>query len=530
MAPQPAYVKSSRPFSPADLSLGDLLVQCAAQAPDRIALKFLDPGGPVQEITYADLLARAMDAAQDLKDRFAPGERLVIWMGNRHEWTIAQFAAAMAGLVVVAINPGCGSTELRYFLDQSGARGILHERSFRGRAQVDLLDPLRPDLPDLHHVLCIDDWPEFGRGGRSGPLPAVDPMAPAMIQYTSGTTGKPKGALLSHGGLVNATRSSEQTFALPQGAGWVNTVPMYTTSGSVFVTLMSLWNLGTQIMLPGFDPELVFQAVARHGGNFVPLVPTMALALLDHPGRAAQDLSALEVVVIGGSTIAPALINRIDAELGAEVMVIFGQTEACSTLCLTSRGDTMDHLTQTVGYPLGGIEIRIADPQTGATLAMGEIGEICARGPSVMLGYYNMPDKTAEALDGDGWLHTGDLGLLDPDGYPRITGRLKDMIIRGGSNIYPREVEGVLAEMPGVADSAVFGIPDAHYGEVVVAAIRPKADANLTEAAVQDWLGTRIARYKVPAHVWFVDGFPLTASGKIQKFELRDRFLAARSA
>ena len=523
----PAYVKSARPFAPAELSLGDLLRQAAAEVPDRIALKYLGPGDAVQDISYAALLARATDAAQDLAARFAPGDRLAIWMGNRPDWTVAQFAAAMAGLVVVAINPGCGSVELRYFLHQSGARGILHDRSFRGRAQADLLDPLRADLPGLAHALCIDDLPGFGLGGRTGPLPAVDPMAPAMIQYTSGTTGKPKGALLSHRGLVNATKASEETFALPAGSGWVNTVPMYTTSGSVFVTLMALWNRGTQILLPGFDPELVVQAVERHGGSFVPLVPTMALAVLDDPGRAGRDLSALQVVVIGGSTIAPALIGRIDAELGAEVMVIFGQTEACSTLCLTSRGDTMDHRTQTIGYPLGGIEIRIADPATGATLAMGEVGEICARGPSVMLGYYNLPDQTAEALDADGWLHTGDLGQLDPDGYPRITGRLKDMIIRGGSNIYPREVEGVLAEMPGIADSAVFGLPDAHYGERVAAAIRLRPGASVTEAEVQDWLSSRIARYKVPSHVWVVDAFPLTASGKIQKFELRARFLDA---
>lgn len=520
-----AYVKSNRPFDPAETTLGGLLAGAAAAVPDRVALRFLAPGGVV-ELTYAEWLARAQDVAQDLATRFAPGDRLVIWMGNCPDWSIAQFGAAMAGLIVVAINPGCAPAELQYFLSQSGARGIILNRDFRGRDQLALIEALRSDLPALEHV--IEPGTGFGRAGRHGTLPDPDPQDAAMIQYTSGTTGKPKGALLSHRGLVNATRASEQVFALPAGSGWVNTVPMYTTSGSVFVTMMALWNRGTQIMLPGFDPELVFQAVETHGGSFVPLVPTMALAVLDHPARAGRDLSALEVVVIGGSTIAPTLIARIDAELGAEVMVIFGQTEACSTLCLTPRGDTMEHLTTTIGYPLAGNEIRIIDPATGRPLAMGEVGEICARGPSVMLGYYNMPEKTAEALDSDGWLRTGDLGSLTPDGYPRLTGRLKEMIIRGGSNIYPREVEAALAELPGIADSAVFGIPDAHYGEQVIAAIRLRAGITLTEAMMRGWLAERIAKYKIPSQFWVVDGFPLTASGKIQKFELRAQYLAAQ--
>ncbi|MGR3425126.1 MAG: class I adenylate-forming enzyme family protein [Sagittula sp.] len=521
-----AYVKSARPFTPAEITVGALLRDAAVEAPGATALATLrDPDGTRQSLTYADLLARAEAVAQDLMTRFAPGDRLVIWAGNRLDWTVTQFGAAMAGLIVVAINPGCAKGELRYFLDQSQARGIVMERGNRGRDQMALLDELRTELPTLEHVIDLDDW-TLAPG--NAPLPLVKPSDPALIQYTSGTTGKPKGALLTHRGLVNATKSSAQTFGLAAGSTWLNTVPMYTTSGAVFVTMMAMWNRGRQLMLPGFDPELVCRAVDEDGANFMPLVPTMALAVLNHPGRAGRDFSALDTVVIGGSAIAPSLVTRVDAELGAEVFVIFGQTEACSTLCLTSRGDSIERKTTTVGYPIAGTEIRIVDPVTGQTVKTGEIGEICARGPSIMSGYFRMPDQTAEALDPEGWLRTGDLGRMDEDGYPWITGRLKEMIIRGGSNIYPREIEDILIEMPGVTEAAVFGIPDEHYGETAVAAVRLAPGAEVDEAAILAHLGEHVARYKVPGAVWVVDAFPLTASGKVQKFELRNRYLSTR--
>lgn len=520
-----AYVRSNRLFEPSDLSIGGLLRQVASEAPDLHALKHLRAeDGQQRVMTYRELLSQAEDAARQLLKRHAPGDRIAILSGNRFEWTIAQFAAAIAGLTVVAINPGCAVDELRYFLEQSGASGIIFSETNRGRNLFDIVARLRQELPLLKHAISFEAWSDFGRHGGSEPLPKVDPLTPALIQYTSGTTGKPKGAQLSHRSLVNATKGSEEVFALEKGSVWLNTVPMYTTSGSVFVTMMAMWNRGTQLMLPAFDPELVCRGIEEEEAAFAPFVPTMALAVLNHPGLHARDLSSLRVVVVGGSTIAPDLVTRIDRELGADTMVIFGQTEAASTLCLTDRKDTMEHKTGTIGYPLGGIEIRIADPKTGQTLKTGEVGEICARGPSIMLGYYRMPEATAETLDKDGWLHTGDLGYLNEDGYPQISGRLKDVIIRGGSNIYPREIEDVLAGMEGVADSAVFGISDPHYGEIAVVAIRRQAGSSITVETVKTFASGKLARYKVPSHVWFVDAFPMTASGKIQKFALRKTF------
>lgn len=522
MTQQQAYVRSNRPFEQADITLGALLNDAVRDAPDHVALTTM-PGPGSSSLTYSELQARATAVAHGLLTRFEPGDRIVIWSGSRLEWTITQFAAALAGLVLVAVNPGAARGELRYVLEQSGARGIVLERTFKDRDQLALLSEISDDLTDLHHVLEIDD-PALASAAQTSPLPEVLPSDAALIQYTSGTTGRPKGALLTHRGLVNSTKSSEQVFGMDRGSVWLNTVPMYTTSGSVFVTMMSIWNRGTQLMMSGFDPDAVCRAVSDHKAAFVPVVPTMALAVLEAAKRSNYDFSPLKVIVIGGSAIAPDLIDRLDTEIGGEVFVVFGQTESCSTLCLTEAGDTMAHKTQTVGYPIAGTEIRIADPKTGTTLKTGEIGEICARGPSVMSGYFRMPEQTDEAIDADGWLHTGDLGSLDPDGYPRITGRLKEMIIRGGSNIYPREIEEVLNQVDGVAEVAVFGVPDDHYGEVAVAAVRCHEGRSFKAEELLEAVTDSLARYKVPSDVWFLDAFPMTPSGKIQKFELRNMY------
>ena len=524
-----ATVRSSRPFTPEDLTLGDLLRKIAAEVPNKKALTLLreKASGEQRSWTYAQWLEAAEAVARQLLEKFKPGEHITIWASNRPEWLFVQFGAALAGLVVVAISPASRSHELRYVLQQSDSVGVIYGKRMGAVDGTALLDSLRPELPLLRETIAFEDWTDLGqRPAQPRPLPIVMPRQPAMIQYTSGTTGKPKGAMISHHSLVNATKTVETSFELERGSVWLNTVPLYTTSGCVFATLTSMWNRGTQVLLSHFDAELVFRGIEEERANWIPLVPTMAVAVLDHPSRPTRDLSSLQVVVAGGSPVAPELVKRIEHELGVDFVMVFGQTESSAAVCLTTRKDTLEHRTSTIGYPLGGVELRICDPETGRTLQYGETGEICIRGALTLLSYYNMPEASVKAIDADGWLHSGDLGTLAEDGYPKITGRLKDMIIRGGSNIYPREIEDVLSEHPGIAESAVFGIPDATYGEVVVAAIRSKPGALLDQAGLTSFRGERVARYKLPSHVWFIDQFPLTPSGKVQKFVLREQFAA----
>ncbi len=527
---QPAYFKSTRPFAPEELSIGDFLRKIANECPDKRALTMLrDPAtGEQRAWTYAEVLEISEAVAQQLLLQFKPGDHITLWSSNRPEWLFVQFGAAMAGLVLVAVSPASRSHELGYVLQQSDSVGIIYTRHMAKTDCGALLESLRPECPKLKVAIAFDDWADFGKRPANAPaLPVVKPRQPAMIQYTSGTTGKPKGALIAHYSLVNATKTIENTFELERHSVWLNTVPLYTTSGCVFANFTCIWNRGNQVLLPNFDPVLVFRGVTEENANWIPLVPTMAIAVLDHPDRAKCDFSSVKVVVTGGSAVAPELVQRIERELKADFMMVFGQTESSSAVCLSHRKDTVEHRTGTIGYPLGGFELRICDPETNRTLNFGEIGEICMRGPSVMLSYYNMEEASKAAIDGEGWLHSGDLGTLSEEGYPQITGRLKDMIIRGGSNIYPRELEDVFSEHPDIAESAVFGIPEAKYGELVVAAIRLRPGATLDSAGVAAYLQDRVARYKVPSYVWFVDQFPLTPSGKIQKFVLRDQYLAA---
>jgi fatty-acyl-CoA synthase len=524
-----AYVRSSRPFSPESMSIGDLLRKMAAEAPHRKALLLLKDSdtGEQRSWDYAQLLAVSEATAHRLLEKFKPGEHVTLWSPNRPEWLFVQFGAALAGLVLVAVSPACTARELSYALQQSNSAGVIFTRQMGAKDYGVLLESIPAQCPALRESIALDDWRDWGAAlAPASSLPAVQPKQAAMIQYTSGTTGKPKAALLSHHSLVNTAKTVDSAFELERGSIWMNTVPLYTTSGCVFTTLAALWNQGTQLLLPRFDAELVFRGVEEEHANWIPLVPTMAVAVLDHPTRPSRDFSSVKVVVTGGSPVSPDLVKRVERDLGVDFVMVFGQTETSGAVCLSKRKDTLEHRTATIGYPLGGVELRITDPETNRTRAIGEIGEICIRGSPAMLGYYNMPEATEAAIDADGWLHTGDLGTLRADGYPQITGRLKDMIIRGASNIYPRELEDVLNEHPSIAESAVFGIPEPKYGEFVVAAIRLRQNAALDQDGVTAYLGERIARYKLPAHVWFVDAFPLTPSGKIQKFILRDAFLA----
>jgi fatty-acyl-CoA synthase len=508
-----------------DCTIGDLLRRVAAEVPDRTALVDGQPDPQARRRwTYAELLAEAETVAKALLTRFEPGDRLAIWAPNRPEWVLLQLGAGLAGIVLVTVNPAYGAHELRYVLQQSRAAGIIHEHSYRGVSMTSLVEEVRPDLPELRHTICFDDWDDFT---ASAPvdlvLPTVLPSDPCQIQYTSGTTGFAKGALLYHLGAVNAARYSAVRAGFQEGNTWINPIPLFHVGGSVLGCIGTISCRGVHVVVPGFEPGLVLELIEAEHGSLILTVPTILLALLDHPDRPTRDLSSIRTVMSGSTTVAAELVRRTKKDLDCDFSILFGQTEVHGVLTQTHPTDTDEDQAETIGQALPHVEIKVADTTSGEVVPIGVQGEICARGYQTMLGYFEMPDASAVALDAEGWLHTGDIGAMDARGYLTITGRLKDIIIRGGENIHPREVEERLLEHEGVAEVAVIGVPDPRWGEQVGAVIRATTpEMPPTVAALREHCRERLATFKTPKLWYLVDEWPLTPSGKIQKFVLRE--------
>jgi fatty-acyl-CoA synthase len=527
-------------------SIGSVLRDAAARAPGAIALVdgHADPALR-RQWTFAALLADAERAARALLTRFTPGERIAVWSPNRPEWVILEFAAALAGLTLVTVNPAYRGDELAHVLGHSAAEGLFHA----GGQQAGILAEIRGRLPKLRDELSFEDWAAFtaagdgvAGGGVAGGgvaaarlLPDVDPSSAAQVLYTSGTTGRPKGAVLTHRGLTNNARIAFETAGIGAGDVEINPMPMFHVGGSALFTLGGVQATVTQVLMPRFSPALELELIEACRVTVLCGVPTMLLALLGHPDLATRDLSSLRMIFTGGAVSPPALVHRAEAELDLSYRIGYAQTEAGCVLTMTTAADASGDRAETLGRPLPGTDLRIARLRSGETAECGETGEICARGYFVMDGYLGAPEETAAAIDSGGWLHTGDLGSLDERGYLRIAGRLKEMIIRGGENIYPREIEEVLLSHPAVADASVVGIPDEYYGEIVGAAIRPAApgaypqgDALAGELAA--CCRTRLAAEKVPARWLITDAFPMTPSGKIRKDLLRAQLAQSAGA
>ena len=521
-----------------DTTVGDLLRAAAARVPGRLALVEGSPGPDTRRTwTYAELLAVAERAARALLARFAPGERVAVWAPNCPEWMLLQHGVSLAGLVLVTVNPALRARELRYVLAQSQAAGIFFAGEYRGFDMAGAVASLRDELPGLREAIALSDWDTFVASGDSASdhgtltLPPVQPGDPAQIQYTSGTTGFPKGAILHHRGVVNASRFVALGSGVQDGGVWVNAMPMFHIGGGTLTELGTIAQRGTYVLLPGFDPGLVLELIEAYRGTIMLAVPTMLLALLEQPGLAARDLSSLQTVMSGAAVVPAALVRRATQTFGCQFTIVFGQTELHGVISQTQLDDSAEDQSETIGRPLPQVEVKIADPVTGEVMPVGEVGEICARGYQTMLGYFGMPGETAAALDGDGWLRTGDLAAMDGRGYLTITGRLKDMIIRGGENIYPREIEDVLFAHPDVSQVAVVGLADGKWGERVAAVIKPADPANPpSPAALRDYCRDHLAGFKAPAEWFFVAEYPLTASGKIQKFRLQEDIAARRIA
>jgi fatty-acyl-CoA synthase len=502
-------------------TVGGLLADAAADAPDTVALVegIADPGR--RRWTYRQLLDEATAVAHGLAARVAPGERVAIWAANSPEWLLVELGAALAGVTLVTVNPALTATEARYAFEQSRCRLILHDDEFRGASLSDIVAGVAPDLPDLALTMPLTSLDELvAAGDASVPLAAVSPDDAVQLQYTSGTTGVPKGALLRHRGVTNVARLTFERAGIGPGSVYLTPLPLFHTAACCIGVLGPISVRGTLVLVSAFDPGVTLQLCDEEGADAFGAVPTVFLALLEHPELAART-QQVRTLIGGGAPVLTELIRRMERGFGASFINLYGQTELSPVVTMVLPGDAAEDKATTVGTPLPGVELQVVNPDDGALAPIGEQGELWARGFSTMIEYFDLPDATAATLTADGWLRTGDLGTMDDRGYVTITGRLKDVIIRGGENVYPREIEEVLMTHPDVADVAVVGAPDERWGEVVAAVVRPAGDQVPDVEALRDHCRQVLARHKVPTRWLLAAQFPLTGSGKVQKFALR---------
>ncbi len=512
-----------------EITVGGLLRETARSAPERVALVAgVGDGSARRSWSYAELLGEAVTAAGALRARFSPGERVAVWAPNYPEWVILEFAAALSGVVLVTVNPAFRGPEAEYVLQQSRSAGVITATEFRGNPMLAIVAELQPRCPELREVIRFDRWTDFlacaSRFG--GELSEPEPSDPVMIQYTSGTTGFPKGALLHHRGLANNGAHTADRMGLRDGGVMIGVMPLFHTGGCVATVLAAVSKRATLVLLESFDPGLALELFAAYHGTAILAVPTMLVAMMEHPTFPTTDLSAIEAVCSGGSLVPAPMVRRLEEQLTAPFTIVFGQTECSPVSSMTQPTDTIDDKAGTIGPPMPGVEVKIVDPVTGDTVPVGTVGEYCTRGYHVMNGYFDNPQATASVIDADGWLHTGDLCAMDERGYCTVEGRLKDMIIRGGENIYPRELENLLIAHPHVGEVAVVGLPDEKWGETVAAFVRPAPGCKVNKDALFAYVREHLAAHKTPKQWFAVERFPLTGSGKIQKFKLREQWAA----
>jgi fatty-acyl-CoA synthase len=516
---------SPEPGEVRDVTVCETIRHAAETVPDRLALVdcVVDPSAR-RQWTYAQFRADTERVARALLARYERGDRVAIWAPNSAEWILLQQGAALAGMVLVALNPAYRAREVEFVLRQSGSVVVFCVDSYRGFAMRELVDGIRMSLPDLRDVVSLSEWDAFLAGGDPATdLPVTEPTDLLQIQYTSGTTGFPKGAMLHHKGLVNEATFVAERAGFDDGDVYINAMPMYHIGGGA-VTSFGAWaKRGTFVILPGFDPGHVLEAYETYRGTHGLLVPTMLITILDHPDRARRDLSSMKTVLSGAAAVPASLVRRTGELLGCRFSILFGQTETHGVISQTRVTDAPEDQANTVGQPLPQLEVALVDPATGERVAVGEQGEICCRGYQNMLGYYGMPEATAATVDSEGWLHMGDIGTMDERGYLSITGRVKDMIIRGGMNLYPAEIEEALSEHPAIETAAVIGVADERWGEQVGAILRVRGGHDRPSVdELTTFLRGQIAPHKTPVFWAFRDQLPMTSSGKIQKFVLRE--------
>ena len=548
-----------------DITIGDLLDRQAEAFSDREALVYscYPEFGTALDIrwTYQDYHERANAVAKGLLALgLGKGDHIAVWAANLPQWPLLQMAAAKAGLVLVTINPVLRATEVEYILKQGDIRALFFMASIRdhdclatigslitsgnqqGEITSERLPLLRsvcllgtPPVDRLQHEdwrpLLFDEMVMSGKQISEVALSerqiSVGPFDPAMIIYTSGTTGFPKGTLLTHHGLINNARLLAKRWGVDQDTRIAVLVPFFHAMGCVSGTLASLC-LGSSLHpLLAFDPLKALRIISSGHCSLLSGTPTMITAIMQHPDASTYDLSSLQLIGTGGAPVPVALMEQVKERMGADVFIGFGQTEATCGITTTLSDDPFERKAATVGRPLPHTEVKIIHAETGTVIPVGERGELCCRGYLVMAGYYKMPEKTAEAIDAEAWLHTGDLATMDGRGSVNIVGRLKDMVIRGGENLFPREIEEFLIRHPKVADVQVVGVPDAFFGEELLAVIIPKQGEQLSERELRTYCKGQISHQKIPRYFQFVTSYPLTGSGKVQKFVLRENAIKA---
>ncbi|MFC8919154.1 AMP-binding protein [Streptomyces sp. NPDC057116] len=519
-------------------TIGADLARTVARHPGREALVDVPSG---RRWTYAEFGAAVEELARGLMAAgVAKGDRVGIWAVNCPEWVLTQYATARIGAIMVNINPAYRAHELSYVLNQAGVSLLIASLAHRTSDYRALVEQVRAECPGLRAVHYIADpsWEELLAGtvpdgelaSREAQLSCDDPV---NIQYTSGTTGFPKGATLTHHNILNNGYFVGETLGYTERDRICLPVPFYHCFGMVMGNLAATSH-GACVVIPAasFEPAATLGAVQRERCTSLYGVPTMFIAELNLPDFASYDLSSLRTGIMAGSPCPVEVMKRVVAEMHmAEVSICYGMTETSPVSTQTRRDDDLERRTGTVGRVMPHVEIKVVDPVTGVTLPRGEAGELCTRGYGVMLGYWDEPEKTAEAIDPGRWMHTGDLAVMREDGYVRITGRIKDMIIRGGENVYPREIEEFLYAHPKIADVQVVGVPDERYGEEVLACVIPRDPADPpTLDEITAYCRERLAHYKVPRRVEILDAFPMTVSGKVRKVELRETYGGAPSA
>jgi fatty-acyl-CoA synthase len=514
-----------------DQTIGANLAATVAAHPDREALVVRH-----QQVrwTYRELAVRVEELARALVARgFVKGDRIGIWAPNCAEWVLVQFATARIGVILVNINPAYRTHEVRYALDQSGCRGLVAATTFKTSDYVAMVEEVRPELPALEQVVFLgtDDWTELLTAAEQVPASALEEIAvglrpgdPINIQYTSGTTGYPKGATLSHRNILNNAFFTGEGCRFTPDDRLCVPVPFYHCFGMV-MGVLGCSTHGSTIVVPAeaFEPEATLATVAEERCTALYGVPTMFIAQLALSSFDSYDVGSLRTGVMAGSPCPVEVMKQcIERMHMDEVTICYGMTETSPVSTQTATDDPIDKRVSTVGRVHPHVQIKIVDPDTGETVERGTSGEFCTRGYSVMIGYWDDPERTAEAIDADGWMHTGDLAVMDAEGYVNIVGRIKDMVIRGGENVYPREIEEFLYTHPRIRDVQVVGVPDARYGEEVMAWIQTEDGDDITVEEVREFCQGKIAHYKIPRYVAVAQDFPMTVTGKIQKFKLRD--------